>query len=374
MYIGKKSPYADTIEGGTLDNGSETVRTVVGEQAWSGQDQVVPQFIPSSSACGTGGLVDEVGSTEFAFTLGNLRGRGPKICVKTTRTAFKSAYPAAINALKQSMLMVTNRDIRAQYLQYGGGKLIADSTATFAQAFKGDINVLGDPVTPTNSWPNRTPDSGLSHKALEYTMSYMMETLGVPGFAGPDGVEVFKFIGSIDTIQAFKDELNIGEDLRALTTGRYRQGVETIEGYTFEGPYRGIMHGIDPEPLRATTITNGVPTFIPPYVRTQVTKGYASRPNPNWIAATYEVGFLFGAESFRRLVPSYQKVEGWDFSEELVNGGLQFKILKDTDCNFFEDFGQHIYEIERAYQPVMPHAVTAILYKRCAANLGLTDC
>jgi len=87
-----------------------------------------------------------------------------------------------------------------------------------------------------------------------------------------------------------------------------------------------------------------------------------------------EIGFLFGQQSFKRLVPSYQKVAGWDFSEQLVNGGLQFKILQDADCNLFGDYGQHIYEIERAYQPVAPHAVTAVLYKRCNAALNLTAC
>jgi hypothetical protein len=81
-----------------------------------------------------------------------------------------------------------------------------------------------------------------------------------------------------------------------------------------------------------------------------------------------------GQRSFRRLVPTYQKVEGWNFSEQLVNGGLQFVILKDADCNLFGDYGQHIYEIERAFEPLMPHAVTAVAYKRCAANLGLLSC
>ena len=74
------------------------------------------------------------------------------------------------------------------------------------------------------------------------------------------------------------------------------------------------------------------------------------------------------------MVPTYAKVAGWDFSEQLVNGGLRFKILDDADCNLFNDYGQHLYEIERAYQPIAPHAVTAVLYARCTNNLGLAAC
>lgn len=371
MYVGRRSPYADMIDGGTLENASETVRTVVAERAMPAASMTRPVFVASSDACGTGGGIDRVGSTEFSFSLGNLRGRGPKICVKTTRTAFKSSYAAHINSLKQMLLDLTNADIRANFLDHGGGKMIADSTATFAQAFSGDINYL---PTAGVGWPNRVPDSGLSFRSIEYLMTYMRETLNVQPFEGENGEGMFKFVGGQDVIQSFRDELDIREDVRALTTGRYRMGEDTIKGYSFTGPYHGIAFGVDPYPLRATTVTSGVPTLIEPLTATSVTVGTAGRPNSSWTGATYEIGFLFGQNSFKRLVPEYQKVAGWNFSEQLVNGGLEFKILQDADCNLFGDYGQHIYEIERAYQPVVPHAVVAILFKRCSASLGLTSC
>ena len=178
----------------------------------------------------------------------------------------------------------------------------------------------------------------------------------------------------IEQHQLFRDELGIASDLRAATTGRYKMGEDYITGYTFDGPYRGIVHGYDPEPLRADTITAGVPHFVEPTVATAVTNGYGSRPNSAWVEAPYEVGFLFGQDSFNRLVPSYQQVAGWNFPSQLVNGSLEFRILEDADCNLFRDFGVHLYQIERAFEPRVPHAVTAILYKRCTANLGLISC
>lgn len=368
MTVAKRSPYIAMMNGGILENVSDVVRSVVSEMAVPAASMVRPNFIPASQSCGTGGGVDQVGTTEFQFQLKNFRGRGPKICVKTTRTAFKSSYPAAINSLKQLIVRLNNADARANFLDQSGGKMVIDSTATFAQAYAGDINNLA------TDWPNRTPDSPVSHKALEYLMAHMRETLGVQPFQGDGDNGTFKAVFSIEQNQAFKDELGIHGDVQALTTGRYPMGEETITGYTFEGPYRGIMHAYDPEPLRADTVTNGVPHFVEPTIAVQVTTGYGSRPSSAWVAAGFEVGFLFGENSFDRLVPSYQKVAGWEFPEQLVNGGLQFEVLKDADCHLWGDFGVHLYEIERAYQPIAPHAVTAILYQRCTANLGLVPC
>jgi hypothetical protein len=380
-FVGRKSPYADTIDGGTLENVSESVRSVVAEQTMPATSMVRPGFVPALQACGTLGGIDQVGSTEFIFTLLNYRGRGPKICIKTTRTAFKPSYVAAVNSLKKNLVLLTNADIRANYLDNGGCKLCAKAATAFSSVFRGDVNALQQP------WPNQTPDSYISMRGLEYTMTFMRETLGVEPFDDPTSDDgVFKWIGSMDSLQHFRDELGVTQDLRALTTGRYSIGQRTIQGYTFSGPYHAILMGVDPVPLRASGVTTQsvtyggvtftalVPTFVEPYIQVTVTNGVAARPNPAWVSATYEVGFLFGRNSFKRLVPERYRVEGWDFSPQITNGGLQFKQLIDAECNAWGDYGQHFYEIERAYQPLSPHAVCAVLYNRCTPSLGISVC
>jgi hypothetical protein len=202
----------------------------------------------------------------------------------------------------------------------------------------------------------------------------MREVLNVEPFMMAGVQEgVLKWIGSQETNQRFRDELNIGYDIRALTTGRYRMGEEVITGYGFSGPYHAIMHGTDSEPLRADSLTTGVPDLIEPTAPVATTTGYGDRPNPDWIEAAIEIGFLFGQNSFKRLVPSYAKVAGWDFSEQLVNGGLEFVILQDADCNLFRDFGQHLFEVERAYQPIHPEAACAVAYVRPGFAAGWSD-
>lgn len=375
MYLAQRSPYLDTIDGGTLDSGSETVRSVVAEQAMPAASMTRPVFGSALNACGTGGGIDSYGSTEFSFSLGNIRGRGPRVCVKGTRTAFKTAYPASVNSLKQVLVAINNADVRANYLDNGGLKVTCDSTGTFSQDISGAINTIPGAGL---GYPNRTPDSMPSVRAMETVMTYMRESLNVAPF-DDDGEGYFKCIFGQDVIQGFRDELDIREDVRALTTGRYKMGEDTISGYRFKGPYHAMAFGVDPTPLRFTTITSGVPTLIEPLTATAVTTStsgqvqtYAARPNSSWLTATYEIGFIMGKGSFKRLVPEYKKVAGWDFSEQLVNGGLHWEQLFDADCNLFRDFIVPLYEIERGFQPVVPHAVCAVLFKRAASSMNLT--
>jgi hypothetical protein len=366
MTVAQRSAYADTIDGGTLENVSDVVRSITGEAAVPSASLTRPVFIPAAQACGTGGGVDQTGTTEYQFQLMNLRGRGPKVCVKTTRTGFISSYTHALNSLKQMLTRLTNADIRANYFDNSGSKLVVNSTAAFNASFAGDVNALSTPF-PTTPAPNLQ----VTFRSLEVVMTYMRETLGVQP-VDMAGVQegVFKFIGSQFAIQGMRDELHVGQDTRALVSGSYNIGKEVVQSYGYSGPYHGIVFGVDPEPLRGTTITNNVLTLIEPGVATATTTGYGYRPNPTWVGASYEVGFLFGKSPFSRLVPTYQRVPGWDFAPQIANGGLDFKILSDADCNFWEDFGQHRYEIERAYQPIHPHAVCAILYQRVSTGAG----
>jgi hypothetical protein len=373
-FVVRREPYSNTVSAGTLPNVSTLVRSVVAERALPAASLARPVFVPDEQICGQAGGTTQVGTTEFQYQLKTLRERGPKVCVKTTRTAWASSYPAIINSLKEAIKEVTGADIRAQYLDSGGCKLVADSSGAFTDCFRGDVNAVG------TLFPQRTPDSPVSFRGLEYVATFMRETLQVDPYDGEESEGGMLCIASQDSIQLFRDELDIREDIRALTTGRYALGEETITGYKFQGPYHGIGWGIDPRPLRAdvlNTQTVGGQTFLSPvllepYIAVQVSTGFAARPNPAWIAAKYEFMFLIGKNGFRRLTPESYKIPGFDFSAPISNNGLQFRQLIDADANFWGDFGQHIYEIARAYKPEHPHVICAILYKRPSASLALT--
>ncbi len=362
--VAQRSAYTATIDGGTLENVSDVVRSITGEAAVPAASLTRPVFVPAANACGTGGGIDQTGTTEYQFQLMNLRGRGPKVCVKTTRTGFIASYTHALTSLNQMLVKIQNADIRANYFDNSGCKAILDSAGTFAQDFAGDVNAL------STAFPNRTPNQTVTFRSLEVIMTYMRETLGVQPFEGETDEGTFKFIGSQFAIQGIRDELHVGQDTRSMMTGGYAVGEETFKSYRFTGPYHALGLGVDPEPLRGTTLSAGDLTLIEPGTAVATTTGFGYRPNSSWISATYEVGFLLGRSSFSRLVPVYQKVPGWDFPAQIANGGLDFKVLSDADCNFWEDFGQHRYEIERAYQPMFPHAVCAIMFLRTSSGAG----
>lgn len=364
----RKSPYANIISTGTIDNRSTLQRSIAIERAMPSESLVRPTFTPDGELCGTAGNVAQLGSTEFEFQLEGIRGRGPLICYRQARTAWPSTYAGLYAALKQSLMDITSSDIRITLHDLSGCKLSAVAGSAFEDVFVGEMFAVG------TAYASVTPDSPISFRGLEIAATHMREYLYAEPFDGDADEGTAMFIAGQNQIQLLRDEADVRDDVRALTTGRYKMGEETISGYRFKGPYRAISFGVDPLPLRADTITAGQPNFVEPLVATDVTVGTGARVNPDWVEAAYEVGFLCFRNSFKRLLPTDYKIAGFDFPAPISNDGLKFKWLDDADCHLYNDFGLHIWEILRAFQPMNPHAICPVLYKRCTADMGLAAC
>jgi hypothetical protein len=360
--LARKSPYINSIDGGTLPNVSDVVRSVVEEMAVPAASLASPNFVADNTLCGVGATPDQVGSTEYSFGLETLRGAGPRVCVKQARTAFKGSYLQAQVSLEKTILQIINADIRYQYSLKSGIKFVVDSTRTFSQNLTGDMQVLGAPwATSTGSIPN----GPMNFKTLYKIGSFLREEMLAEPFATRDG-EFFQVLASADQIENFRNDADVKEDLIGLTTGSFRLGEESIAGYQFMG-YRGFAFGIDQQPLRATGFDgSGNPILVNPIVSQSVNNGFAQRRNPAWVNAPYEIMFVIGGEAFKRLVPESYTGEGtFRFAPQLAMGELEWTYFRDNDCNLYGDFGQHIYQISRAIQPIRPQNVCAIVYKRC---------
>jgi hypothetical protein len=364
LLLMRRAPYADVLEGGTFENGiSDQQRNVVIERPVLGQSLVMPEFDADLSTCGTLGEVAEVGSTEYVTQLGTLRGRGPKVCVKQMRSAFQNSYAAVQDGLQKQLLYLANVDVRSTLLMRSGVKAKTNLNRTFEQMINGDVQQID--VSFVDSV---VPDAPCTMEFLQYLVAWAHEDLLAEPFESERGA-VAKFIGSQPQLNFLRAEVGIHQDFQYLTTGRYDIGEETITGYTWEGPYLGIALGIDQQPLRFNNFTtiNGqlVPNLIEPEIAVAVTNGYASRANPAYRLAQFEIGFIVFANSFRRLVPEqYLGVADWRFPAQFTQGELEFVVLRDNDCNIWGDFGYHIYQMIRAYRPERPHAVIPIAYKR----------
>jgi hypothetical protein len=357
--LARKSPYINSIDGGTLPNVSDVVRSVVEEMAVPASSLAAPVFVNDTTLCGVGANPDLVGSTEYSFQLQTLRGAGPRVCVKQARTAFKGSYLQAQVSLEKTILQIINADIRYQYLIQSGIKFVANSTQTFTQNLTGDMQALNTKFAAI------LPDAPMNFKTLYKIGSFLREEMLAEPFATRDG-EFFQVMASADQIENFRNDADVKEDLIGLTTGSFRLGEESIAGYQFMG-YRGFAFGIDQQPLRATGFDgNNDLVLVNPIISQSVQNGFAQRRNPAWVSAPYEVMFVIAGDAFKRLVPESYTGEGtFKFAPQLAMGELEWTYFRDNDCNLYGDFGQHIYQIQRAIQPIRPQNVCAIVYKRC---------
>jgi hypothetical protein len=357
--LARKSPYINSIDGGTLPNVSDVVRSVVEEMAVPESSLASPTFTADINLCGIGATPDRVGSTEYQFQLATLRGAGPRVCVKQARTAFKGSYLQAQVSLEKTILQLINADIRYQFLIQSGIKYTCSSTNTFTSNLTGDMQQIN------TQFSGNVVDSPLNFKTLYRIGSFLREEMLAEPFASKDG-EFFQVLLGADAIESIRNDADVKEDLLYLTAGSFKLGEESISGYQFMG-YRGFAFGIDQQPLRSTGIGgDGNLVLVNPIVAQAVTNGFGQRRNPAWVNAPYEVGFVIAGDSFKRLVPEQYVGEGtFRFAPQLSMGELEWTYFRDNDCNLYGDFGQHIYQIQRAIQPIRPQNVCAVLFKRC---------
>jgi hypothetical protein len=357
--LARKSPYINSIDGGTLPNVSDVVRSVVEEMAVPAASLASPTFVDDTTLCGVGATPDQVGSTEYQFNLQTLRGAGPRVCVKQARTAFKGSYLQAQVSLEKTILQLINADIRYQYLIQSGVKYVVNTTASFGTSLTGDMQYINTKFAQT------LPDGPLNFKTLYRIGTFLREEMLAEPFASKEG-EFFQVMLGADAIENIRNDADVKEDLLYLTAGSFKLGEDSIQGYQFQG-YRGFAFGIDQQPLRATGFdASGNLVLVNPIISTAVTNGFAQRRNPDWVNAPYELGFVIAGDAFKRLVPENFAGEGtFKWAPQLAMGELEWTYFRDNDCNLYGDFGQHIYQISRAIQPIRPQNVCPVLYKRC---------
>ena len=370
------SPFVGLLTGGTFPSGtSDTIRSVIQEQALTADSLNSPTFTATKDLCGPVNSTENVASTEYSYTLGTKRAFGPKVCVKNGFSAFQGAYSMAEDSLKKLIGAITNADIRKNLYSRSGVKFVAGNSGvySFSQCLTGGESQID--VAFANIPQNSIGQ--LNFKTVHTISRYLRETLLGEPFEDRTAGMHYKFIGGSDIVEQFRNEIGVKEVLVALTTGGYKFGSESLTAYQWETStaYRGIALGVDQRPLRASAVVAGVPTLVEPFVSVATTNGNASRVNPAWVSAPFEVAFLVGANSFKRLVPERYTGEGsFKFAPQLAAGELQWHYVIDNNCNPYGDFGWHKYEITRAFQPVRPANVVPILFRRCPYDLGIAAC
>jgi len=376
--LAANSPWINVLQGGVFRSGmGDTITQSVEMQAAPGDSLAVPTFTNDSAIGGTTGTDERTGKVDFTYRLQSKRGTGPVVDVKKGFTAFKSSYLTAEDALKKLVTQYVNADIQAQMVLKSATKVTAKSGNTLNENLVGgnetdiDITFAGLDL----------PDAQLSFKALHAYARHIKEALFAEMFQSDGkGQPHFRFIGSSDIVEAFRNELSngAGSPLVALTQGSYRLGEQSISGYSFETSpaYRGLAFGVTHRPLRFNAISGvtNLPTWIDPVsvVEDVVTNEAYSVANTSWLGATYEIGVLIADGAFERQLPEQYVGEGtFKFAPQLHMGELQWHYVMDSHENMWGDFGWHKYQITRAYKPKRPQFIVPIMFKRAQTDLGL---
>lgn len=367
-YLALNDPYANLIDGGTTQNNAGTeIKTLVTNRMVTGQSLTRPAFTDTQDVCNTSGPQAKFGQTEFTTKLQTLRGEGPIICLNQARYAVIDSYRVAEQNLKDAVKSLNSADIRAQLLTLSGVKAVLNTGATsLGQILTGGYNQVAV------NFLGGVPSAPVTHKFLVALTNYMRDNLS-PEFFGDGAGQHFVYIGSSESVEMLRNEAGLKQEVLAAVQGSFKDAKDAMQKYTFaEYPYRGIKMAIDQQPLRFNTVNgSGFPNFIEPLVETVTDYGVENATNPDWVNAQYEVGFLVSKGTFKRLVPERFVGEAtFKFDAQFVMGELVWHYAKDN-CNKWGDFGQHLYQFQRAFQARRPHGVIPILMKRCAQDLGL---
>ena len=231
----------------------------------------------------------------------------------------------------------------------------------------------------TTAVPAVESDARLTFGLLTKFGSYMREVLKVKLF-GAGANSSLRFIGSWEILEALRNDLGgaagssaVITPFSALTAGGDKTATEANKSYAFIPTYRGIEFGKDQEPMRANW-TGAAYAFVEPELSVAGSTGTVGAPNPAWLEASHEVGFLIGKGSFERQVPAPWTGEGkMKFDRQLFGGEVQFLSHRDMTCNLFGDFGVLAARIGRAFRPIYPWFVMPIIYKRCNDD-ALSSC
>jgi hypothetical protein len=370
----RRMPYVNALKAGKIENGiGANYRAVVQESPVVGS-LVKPVAVADASACRTLGGTDKTGTREYTFNMEQIRRRSQEVCMDQAKQAFMQSWTSTADALKKGMMKVINADIRG-FLVYASGikGSVIDGVSVDA-SINGGVGSIDTDFLPTV--PNAFVTFGWLKKLLNIMHDdFMCEPIS--------NEVVARWIGSRESIDRFRNEIGISADMRALVTGKYSLGEETVTGFSWEGPYRGIALGVDPQPLRASA--DGDPSlpvpgidglfFCEPEEETSVTNGVGARVASVWSQASHELGCLVFNNPFKRIVtPSFAGEGLVKFPHQLVPEQLIFKSIEDNDCNWFGDTGRFGYIIRRGYRPEQTHEIAFVLYKRCLDDLGTAPC
>lgn len=369
FYITVNSPFANAIGGETFgSNQGDSILSAVANRVAPGHSLTRPVFTKRGNACGLQPQTDETGQTVYSTDIGVLRGKSLPICVNQAVGAVKTSFEAADRSLNENLKNLHSADIRSQLETLSGAKFVAASGYSVEDLITGGINDI------SADYKGILPTHPMTFRALEVITDYMNDVLKLSKY-GSGADAHYRVITGTSQNRYFRNEAGVKEVQLARIQGSYGEGEKTMTGYAWQDlTYRGIALGLDEEPLRFNCLdADGNPEFIEPVIGADADAGKTGIPNPEWLQAKHEVGFIMAPNSFVRVTPDTYSGEGLaKFAPQMAAGKLEWFYSRDCN-NSFGDVGWLQYEMQRAYRALQPYGVIPFLYKRCIDQLGFDE-
>jgi hypothetical protein len=373
-------PYIACLKSGTFPASvSAVLQSVAQGRPYLGTSMANPSFTPMLNLCGSCSVpIDQNGTNQYSYNASIANGISDKICLNQGFSAFLGSLMAQLEAYQEGIVELVNADIRWSLFQACGIKCVVQPGVSVASMISGGEYSYNTPV------PAVEAEATVPFALLQALNRYLRTVPRcVPFGSGMD--RHAKFIGSPDLLDSLRNDLGgaagpggVGGGpvvpLGYPTAGGNKETMAAITSYMFEPTYRGIKFGEDPQPLRLNW-TGGQYVPVDPNSPYSATVGTVSIASQAWIAASHEVSFLMYDKSFERQVPAPWTGEGKaKFERQMFGGEIQFKNHPDMAANLWGDWGVMAWRIGRAYRPIYPWNITAIISKRCVENDNVVIC
>lgn len=361
--------WMNVLETGTFPAGvSCTQRAVVQESICPVLSQCDPVW--NNFDCDLAPQTVCFGSTEYTYSPKQYFEKSCPLCLQTSYCALRNSIKAVEMTYKDHLASLWNSIIRGQLTRLSATKVVADSTATsFSQIVARGFG--------TNFPAGRTPNSPLTFKFVKYIANYMTNELRAGSeFKWGTGMEQhFRLITDQQTIDNFRNDDSIRQDLRFITSGCCPEKSNLLE-YSWMGPYQGVAFAVDPSITRVTGVRpDGSWCCVEPFICEDATKGTKLAFNPAWLAAPYQISYMLAKNSFIREIPEEFLGEGLTkFERQNWGGKVTWHNVIDNCNNITGNKGFHYWQLAAAFRPERPEFVIPILHTRCPDDMGLLAC
>ena len=289
------------------------------------------------------------------------------ICLTDARFSYE--WEQQVTQSKQNFVGVVAdmwEDRSKYWFQFWSNKVVFNSSAT---------------ISPSGTDFIQTPATYIASQSLLYNLynQIMQDGGGEEPYGMSNGVAQLVLICSPEASQnIIQNDAGVRQDIRFAEMGKGDKGIDgarLLQSWNVDRAYGGFMHCGDYRMPRYN-FTGGQYAQVPYYIAgTSSIGGPSQVVNPDYIAAQYEVMYIWNPKAVIRQTPKPRSSVGAGTSFKAVNynGDIIWANIPNKDTNLFESIGVYAADLMAAFKPTVDAQYAySIMVKRCPAVIGNT--